>query len=173
MKLLDTSAVVDIDRGGVDRKVRKLDEQSRNAISMVTVTELRLGVDLQAERGTDHHQQALDDLDRLLARFDILPISRPVRGGSDVDATPPPTDRTVSGPPPTEQQYHCRQDGTVVTDRTARDRKHDGHATISTPEISKRVPPSALSRTRISQPWASTICRTIANPRPVPPSVVE
>jgi tRNA(fMet)-specific endonuclease VapC len=102
MKLLDTSAVVDIDRGGVDRKVRKLDEQSRNAISMVTVTELRLGVDLQAERGTDHHQQALDDLDRLLARFDILPISRPVRGGSDVDATPP-TDRTVSGPPPTEQ----------------------------------------------------------------------
>lgn len=78
MRLLDTSAVVDIDRGGVDRKVRKLDEQSRNAISMVTVTELRLGVDLQAERGTDHHQQALDDLDRLLARFDILPISRPV-----------------------------------------------------------------------------------------------
>jgi tRNA(fMet)-specific endonuclease VapC len=78
MRLLDTSAVVDIDRGGVDRKVRKLDEQSRNAISMMTVTELRLGVDLQAERGTDHHQQALDDLDRPLARFDILPISRPV-----------------------------------------------------------------------------------------------
>jgi tRNA(fMet)-specific endonuclease VapC len=78
MKLLDTSAVVDIDRGGVDRRVRKLDEQGRHAISMVTVTELRLGVDLQAERGTDRHQQALDHLDRLLARFDILPISRPV-----------------------------------------------------------------------------------------------
>jgi Predicted nucleic acid-binding protein, contains PIN domain len=78
MKLLDTSAVVDIDRGGVDRRVRKLDEQGRHAISMVTVTELRLGVDLQHERGTDRHQQALDDLDRLLARFDILPVSRPV-----------------------------------------------------------------------------------------------
>jgi tRNA(fMet)-specific endonuclease VapC len=63
MELLDTSAVVDIDRGGIDRKVRKLDEQGRHAVSMVTVTELRLGVALQYERGTDRHQQALDDLD--------------------------------------------------------------------------------------------------------------
>jgi tRNA(fMet)-specific endonuclease VapC len=110
MRLLDTSAVVDIDRGGVDRKVRKLDEQSRNAISMMTVTELRLGVDLQAEGGTDHHQQALDDLDRPLARFDILPISRPVRGGSDVDATPRPT-----------EQYpdHRRPNSSITVDQTA------------------------------------------------------
>ena len=42
------------------------------------MTELRLGVDLQYERGTDRQQQAIDDLDRLLSRFDVLPISRPV-----------------------------------------------------------------------------------------------
>ena len=37
MKLLDTSVVVDIDRGGIDRKVRKLDDQGRHLLSMVTV----------------------------------------------------------------------------------------------------------------------------------------
>jgi tRNA(fMet)-specific endonuclease VapC len=78
MKLLDTSVVVDIDRGGIDRKVRKLDDQGRHAISMVTVTELRLGVNLQYDPGTDRHQRALDDLDRLVSRFEIKPISRPV-----------------------------------------------------------------------------------------------
>ena len=77
MKLLDTSVVVDIDRGGIDEKVQTLDEQGRHAISMVTVTELRLGVELQYDRGTDAYQQAMDDLDRLLARFELYPISRP------------------------------------------------------------------------------------------------
>ena len=78
MKLLDTSVVVDIDRGGVDEKVRTLDEQGRHAISMVTVTELRLGVELQYERETDTHRRAMDDLDRLLARFEVYPITRPI-----------------------------------------------------------------------------------------------
>lgn len=78
MKLLDTSAVIDIDRGGVDEKVRTLDEQGRHAISMVTVTELRLGVELQYDRETDAYRQAMDDLDRLLARFEVYPISRPI-----------------------------------------------------------------------------------------------
>ncbi|GAB7010671.1 type II toxin-antitoxin system VapC family toxin [Halorubrum trueperi] len=78
MKLLDTSAVIDIDRGDVDEKVRTLDEQGRHAISMVTVTELRLGVEFQYDRGTDAYRQAMDDLDRLLARFEVYPISRTV-----------------------------------------------------------------------------------------------
>lgn len=78
MKLLDTSAVIDIDRGGVDEKVRTLDEQGRHAISMVTVTELRLGVELQYDRGTDAYWHAIDDLDRLLSRFEVYPISRPI-----------------------------------------------------------------------------------------------
>ena len=78
MKLLDTSVLVDIDRGGVDEKVHKLDDEGKHEISMVTVTELRLGVDFQYDPGTDQHAEALDDLDRLLARFDIHPVSRPV-----------------------------------------------------------------------------------------------
>ena len=54
MKLLDTSVLVDIDRGGVDEKVHKLDDEGTHEISMVTVTELRLGVDFQYDPGTDH-----------------------------------------------------------------------------------------------------------------------
>ena len=78
MKLLDTSVVVDIDRGGIDQKVRKLDEQGRHLLSMVTVTELRLGVELQYEQGTAAYETAIDQLDRLLARFNIQPVSRSV-----------------------------------------------------------------------------------------------
>jgi len=78
MKLLDTSAVIDIDRGGVGSKVQRLDEQGRHAISMVTVTELYLGVEMKYEAGTDRYRQACDDLDRLIARFNVLPITRPV-----------------------------------------------------------------------------------------------
>jgi|APHM01.1.fsa_nt_gi Predicted nucleic acid-binding protein, contains PIN domain len=78
MKLLDSSVLVDIDRGGVDDRVATLDDTGRHAISMVTVTELQLGVDMQYEPGTDPHQQAHDDIDRLLARFDIVPITRPI-----------------------------------------------------------------------------------------------
>ena len=78
MKVLDTSVIVDIDRGGVDRRVRKLDEQGRHLVSMVSVTELRLGVELQYDQGTDAYETAMNQLDRLLARFDIHPISRSV-----------------------------------------------------------------------------------------------
>lgn len=78
MKLLDTSAVADIDRGGVDEKVRALDDEGRHAISMVTLTELRLGVELQYNRDTRGYQDAIDALDRLVSRFDVLPISRSV-----------------------------------------------------------------------------------------------
>jgi len=78
MKICDTSVLADIDRGGVDGRVARLDDEGRHAISIVTVTELRLGVDLQYDRGTDRHGAATDDLDRLLSRFDIHPISRSV-----------------------------------------------------------------------------------------------
>lgn len=78
MKPLDTSVLVDIDRGGVDRRVEKLDEEGRPAISIVTVTELRLGINKRYERETNEHRAAIDALDRLLARFDIKAITRPV-----------------------------------------------------------------------------------------------
>lgn len=78
MRLLDTSVVVDIDRGGVDDKVAKLDDEGRHAISAVTLTELRLGVNKQYESGTEADTEALNALNRLCARFDIQPITRPV-----------------------------------------------------------------------------------------------
>jgi tRNA(fMet)-specific endonuclease VapC len=88
MKLLDTSVVADIDRGGVDRRVAKLDEQGHHAISMVTVTELRLGVEIQYDDDTERYRDALDALDRLLARFEIQPIARPVATtAADIIAT--------------------------------------------------------------------------------------
>lgn len=78
MKLVDTSAVVDIDRGGVDRKVTKLDGEGRHAISAVTLTELRLGVNKQYEKGTDAYRDAVEQLDRLCSRFDVIQVNRPV-----------------------------------------------------------------------------------------------
>lgn len=77
MKLLDTS-VVDIDRGGVDRRVAKLDDEGRHGISIVTVTELRLGVNKQYDSGTAAYDQAVDDLVRLLARFEVFEVTRPI-----------------------------------------------------------------------------------------------
>lgn len=78
MKLCDTSVLVDIDRGGIDEKVHRLDEQGRHAISLVTVTELRLGVHLRYDQGTDQFRSAMDGLDRLLARFEIVPLEPPI-----------------------------------------------------------------------------------------------
>ncbi|WP_265110656.1 type II toxin-antitoxin system VapC family toxin [Halosolutus halophilus] len=77
MKLCDTSVLVDIDRGGVADRVARLDDEGRHAISTVTVTELRLGVN---KRYTDSatRQDALEDLERLLARFEILEVDRAV-----------------------------------------------------------------------------------------------
>jgi tRNA(fMet)-specific endonuclease VapC len=78
MKLLDTSAVVDIDRGEADDRVAKLDEEGRHGIGAVTLTELRLGVNGQYDPGTDAHREAVSALDRLCARFDLHEITRPV-----------------------------------------------------------------------------------------------
>lgn len=78
MKLVDTSVVVDIDRGGVEERVAKLDDEGPHAISVITLTELRLGVNLQYEEGTDQRAEAVDALDRLCARFDMVEVSRNV-----------------------------------------------------------------------------------------------
>ena len=78
MKLLDTPVVVDIDRGRVEDRVDRLDEESRHAISAVTLTELRLGVNIQHELTTEAHSQAAEALDRLQARFDVLEITQTI-----------------------------------------------------------------------------------------------
>lgn len=78
MKLVDTSVVVDIDRGGVDDRVARLDDEGRHAISVVTLTELRLGVNRQYESNDNGRVDALEALERLLARFEVIDISRSI-----------------------------------------------------------------------------------------------
>lgn len=77
MKLCDTSVLVDIDRGGVADRVERLDDEGIHAISSVTVTELRHGVKKRYETGSAQ-QNALEELDRLIARFEIVEIDRAV-----------------------------------------------------------------------------------------------
>ena len=78
MKLVDTSVVIDIDRGNAGDRVITLDDEGRHAISAVTLTELRLGVTKRYDQGTDARRDALKVLDRLCARFELLPVDRPV-----------------------------------------------------------------------------------------------
>lgn len=75
MKLLDTAVLVDIDRGGVDERVDRLDDEGRHCVNIVTVTELHLGVEKQYE-DDDAYQSAVSDLERFLSRFDVRPIDR-------------------------------------------------------------------------------------------------
>ena len=78
MKLVDTSVVIDIDRGNAGDRVTTLDDEGRHGISAVTMTELRLGVTKRYDQGTDARRDALKALDRLCARFELLPVDRPV-----------------------------------------------------------------------------------------------
>lgn len=79
MKLCDRSVLVDIDRGGpdVDRRVARLDDEGRHVISTVTVIELRIGVNKRYDPG-ETRRQPMQSLDRLLARFDVAAVTRPV-----------------------------------------------------------------------------------------------
>ncbi len=81
MKLCDTSVLVDIDRGGAGERVATLDDEGRHAISAVTVTELRLGVNKRYD-DAQRRRDALEDLERLLARFEIVEIDRAVATAS-------------------------------------------------------------------------------------------
>lgn len=78
MKVVDTSVAVDIDRGGVDERVARLDQEGRHALSVVSLTELRLGVNKGYDRATDAHTDTIEKLDRLIARFDLVPVDRAV-----------------------------------------------------------------------------------------------
>lgn len=76
--ICDTSVLVDIDRGGVDDRVSRLDDTGRHAISAVSVTELFLGINMRYEPGSDQYREAVTGTERLLARFEIEPIGGPV-----------------------------------------------------------------------------------------------
>lgn len=77
MKLLDTSVLVDIDRGNTE-KVQKLDSEGRHAISQVTVTEMFMGVEYKYERNTQEYRNAREKLEKLLSRFKVIHIDRSI-----------------------------------------------------------------------------------------------
>lgn len=78
MKLLDTSILVEIDRGNSERKIEKLDSEGRHVISQVSVTEMFLGIEHKYDSGTDEYQEMRDQLERLLSRFKIIQIDRSI-----------------------------------------------------------------------------------------------
>lgn len=75
MKLLDTAVLIDIDHGEVPKKVKRLDEEGRHVISIVSLTELRLGVE-KLYRKRKGYGDAVRALDRLFSRFEIIPVKR-------------------------------------------------------------------------------------------------
>ncbi len=77
MKLLDTSALVEIDRGDMER-ARRLDDEGKHALSQVTVTEMFLGIEYKYDRESDGYRSAREDLERLLSRFKIFQIDRTI-----------------------------------------------------------------------------------------------
>lgn len=78
MKLLDSSVLVDIDRGGdhIEGRVAQLDREGRHAISAVTVTELFYGVEKAYSGDPDAYPRATGALEALLSRFEVIPVSR-------------------------------------------------------------------------------------------------
>ncbi|MBS3782663.1 MAG: type II toxin-antitoxin system VapC family toxin [Candidatus Thermoplasmatota archaeon] len=77
MKLLDASALIEIDRGDMER-ARRLDDEGKHALSQVTVTEMFLGIEYKYESESDEYRSAREDLERLLSRFKIFQIDRAI-----------------------------------------------------------------------------------------------
>lgn len=89
MKLLDSSVLVDLDRGGdaVEARAARLDQEGRHAISAVTVTELFYGIETAYDEGTEDHREACEGLQALISRFELMPLSGEVaRRGAELMA---------------------------------------------------------------------------------------
>jgi tRNA(fMet)-specific endonuclease VapC len=76
MKLLDTTVVIDIDRGGSEvlNKVRKLDRTGTHAISVVTQYEFYWGIFRRYQKGSKKYREAMevDIMDTYIAATAIL-----------------------------------------------------------------------------------------------------
>lgn len=77
MKLLDTTVVIDIDRGGPEilNKVRKLDREGTHAISTVTQYEFYWGIFRRYEKGSAKYEEAMAKAEMLFSRFYVLPVT--------------------------------------------------------------------------------------------------
>ncbi len=77
MKLLDTSALIEIDRGA-EEKAKKLDDEGKHAINQVSATEMFAGIEYKYERNSGEYREAREQLERLLSRFEIMQIDRSI-----------------------------------------------------------------------------------------------
>ncbi len=77
MKLLDTSVLIDIDRGGSEvlNKVRKLDAEGIHGVSVVTQYEFYWGIFRRYEQGSTKYNEAMAKADLLFSRFYVLPVT--------------------------------------------------------------------------------------------------
>lgn len=78
MKLLDTGVLIDLDRGQAEERVHKLEKEGKHAISLVTDTEMRLGVEKKYRKGSEKYRKAIDKLERLLSRFKVFKLDKSV-----------------------------------------------------------------------------------------------
>src|SRR3990170_6761731 len=77
MKLLDTTVVIDIDRGGSEvlNKARKLDRTGTHAISVITQYEFYWGIFRRYQKGSKKYEEAMDKADMMFSRFHSLPVT--------------------------------------------------------------------------------------------------
>ncbi len=77
MKLLDTTVLIDIDRGGSEvlNKARKLDRAGIHAISAVTQYEFYWGVFRLYQKGSKKYEEAMAKAEMLFSRFYVLPVT--------------------------------------------------------------------------------------------------
>lgn len=77
MKLLDSTVIIDIDRGGSEiiNKARKLDREGTHAISAVTQYEFYWGIFRRYEKGSIKYNEAMAKAEMLFSRFYIIPVT--------------------------------------------------------------------------------------------------
>ena len=77
MKLLDTTVVIDIDRGGSEvlNKARKLDRTGTHAISVVTQYEFYWGIFRRYQKGSKKYEEAMAKAEMMFSRFHLLPVT--------------------------------------------------------------------------------------------------
>ncbi len=77
MKLLDTTVLIDIDRGGSEvlSKARKLDRTGTHAISVVTQYEFYWGIFRRYQKGSKKYEEAMGKAEMMFSRFYLLPVT--------------------------------------------------------------------------------------------------
>lgn len=77
MKVIDTSVLAEIDRGNRPEKIERLDKEGKHIISIVSVTEMFLGVE-KLYKGKENYDKKRNELNDLLSRFKVKRVDWPI-----------------------------------------------------------------------------------------------